>query len=203
MKFYPRPSILPWKTEFAKKKKKWAEWHFWSHRLFLRHPWPHCHGEVSVLQLLSSGKPFMTTLSKAKKCHRTSERRVRKNIQPKPGSFSFLRFWPLELCPCHEDVQVMYRENPTQRPRQKAATIIESMRAHESPADLSFQITSFLPKSWTLSSSDKTFLVPSLGILTLRVYEHKKPLFCTTKHETHLLYNHSTWNNDDINTYFI
>lgn len=39
-------------------------------------------------------------------------------------------------------------------------------------ANLSFQITNFLPKFWTLSSSDKKFPVPPLGILTLRIRKH-------------------------------
>lgn len=52
-------------------------------------------------------------------------------------------------------------------------SLTESLRAHESLVDLSFQMTSFLPKSWTLSSSDKTFLILSLGILTLRIYAHR------------------------------
>lgn len=58
-----------------------------------------------------------------------------KNTLLRPGSSSFS---PLELCPCHEDVQVMDRENATEKPRWKAATIAESLQAHESLVDLSF-----------------------------------------------------------------
>lgn len=112
-------------------------------------------------------------------------------------------FFTLGTLPAPWGCTVMFRENTTEKPRWKAATIIESMRAHESLVDLSSQITNFLLKSWTLSSSDKTFLVPSLGILTLRICEHKKPLFSTTEFGDHLLCNHPTWNNNDIYKYFI
>lgn len=80
-------------------------------------------------------------------------------------------FFTLGTLPAPWGCTVIYRENATQKPRWKAATIIESMRAHESLVDLSSQITNFLLKSWTLSSSDKTFLVLSFRILTLRIYE--------------------------------
>lgn len=193
LKFYPRPSILMWKTEFAKNELNNISDPIVSSGSLATWSW-------RTVWFATLGKPPMATLSKAKKCHMTSETRVRKNILLRPGSSSFS---PLELCPCHKDVQVMDRENATEKPRWKVATIAESLQAHESLVDLSFQITSFLPKSWTLSSSDKTFLALSLGILTLRIYEHKKPLFCTTKFGDHLLCNHPTWNNNDVYTYFI
>lgn len=118
LKFYPRPSILMWNIEFAKNELN----------------------NISDL-IVSSGSlatrswrtVWFATVKPGQASHDYAEQGKEMShdfwdkSQLRHGSSSFS---PLELCPCHEDVQVKYRENATEKPRWKAATIIESMRAH-------------------------------------------------------------------------
>lgn len=94
---------------------KWAEWYFWSHG-FSRIPGYNVTEEGLILSVLNLAKLFMTTLSKAKKCHITSEMRVRKNIYIKHGSSAWN---PVPAMRTYK----WYTEKTTEKPREQPPSL--------------------------------------------------------------------------------